>query len=54
MTKKSKVLVALLLALVMVLTTACSSGEEVKQPASVNGDSSVTSGDTPAENNTNT
>ena len=54
MTKKSKMLVALLLVLVMVLTTACSSGEEVKQPASVNGDSSVTSGDTPAENNTNT
>lgn len=54
MTKKSKMLVALLLALVMVLTTACSSGEEVKQPASINGDSSVTSGDTPAENNTNT
>ena len=54
MAKKSKMLVALLLALVMVLTTACSSGEEVKQPASINGDSSVTSGDTPAENNTNT
>lgn len=54
MTKKSKMLVALLLALVMVLATACSSGEEVKQPASVNGDSSVTSGDTHEENNTDT
>ena len=42
MTKKSKMLLALLLALVMVVTTACSGSEDVKAPASVNGDSSVT------------
>ena len=45
MAKKSKILLALLLVLVMVIATACSdSGEEIKQPANVNGDSSVTSG----------
>lgn len=43
MTKRSKTLLALLLVLVMVLSTACSGGEEdLKQPANVNGDSSVT------------
>ena len=42
MTKKSKMLLTLLLALVMVVTTACSGSEDVKAPASVNGDSSVT------------
>lgn len=46
MVKKSKSLLALLLVLVMVMATACSdSGEEIKQPADVNADSSVTSGD---------
>lgn len=45
MAKRSKMLLALLLALVMVMATACSSGnEDIKQPANVNGDSSVTSG----------
>ena len=43
MAKKSKMLLAFLLILVMVMATACSSSEDVKQPASVNGDSSVTS-----------
>ena len=43
MAKKSKMLLALVLALVMVMATACSSSEDVKEPASVNGDSSVTS-----------
>ena len=38
MTKKSKMLIALLLAMVMILATACSSSDEVKQPANVNGD----------------
>ena len=42
MTKKSKMLLALLVALVMVVTTACSGSEDVKAPASVTGDSSVT------------
>ena len=51
MAKKSKMLIALLLAMLMVLATACSSSDEVKQPANVNGDSSVTSGEEPASNN---
>lgn len=50
MTKKSKMLIALLLAMVMILATACSSSDEVKQPANVNGDSSVTSNEKPAGN----
>lgn len=50
MTKKSKMLIALLLAMVMILATACSSSDEVKQPANVNGDSSVTSNEEPAGN----
>ena len=50
MTKKSKMLIALLLAIVMILATACSSSDEVKQPANVNGDSSVTSNEEPAGN----
>ena len=49
MTKKSKMLLALLLALVMVVTTACSGSEDVKAPASVNGDSSVTSNNESAD-----
>ena len=45
MAKRSKMLLALLLALVMVMATACSSvNEDIKQPANVNGDSSVTTG----------
>ena len=45
MAKRSKMLLALLLALVMVMTTACAGSEDdIKQPANVNGDSSVTSG----------
>lgn len=45
MAKRSKMLLALLLALVMVMATACSSGDDdIKPPANVNGDSSVTSG----------
>lgn len=45
MTKKSKLLLVLLLVLVTVLSTACSNGSaDIKQPANVNGDSSVTSG----------
>ena len=50
MTKKSKMLFALLLAMVMILATACSSSDEVKQPANVHGDSSVTSNEEPAGN----
>ena len=50
MTKKSKMLIALLLAMVMILATACSSSDEVKQPANENGDSSVTSNEEPAGN----
>ena len=53
MTKKSKMLVALLLAMVMILATACSSSDEVKQPVNVNGDSSVTSNEEPAGNDSN-
>ena len=53
MTKKSKMLIALLLAMVMILATACSSSDEVKQPANVNGDSSVNSNEEPAGNNSN-
>lgn len=53
MTKKSKMLIALLLAMVMILATACSSSDEVKQPANVNGDSSVTSKEEPAGNDSN-
>lgn len=53
MTKKSKMLFALLLAMVMILATACSSSDEVKQPANVNGDSSVNSNEEPAGNNSN-
>ena len=53
MTKKSKMLIALLLALVMILATACSSSDEVKQPANVNGDSSVNSNEEPAGNDSN-
>lgn len=44
MAKRSKVLLALLLVMVMVLTTACSdSVGEIKQPSNVDGDSSATS-----------
>ena len=53
MTKKRKMLIALLLAMVMILATACSSSDEVKQPANVNGDSSVTSKEEPAGNDSN-
>ena len=53
MTKKSKMLIALLLAMVMILATACSSSDEVKQPANVNGDSSVNSNEEPAGNDSN-
>ena len=53
MTKKSKMLFALLLAMVMILATACSSSDEVKQPVNVNGDSSVTSNEEPAGNDSN-
>ena len=51
MAKKSKMLLALLLALVMVISTACSGSEDVKQPASVNGDSSVNAGNETESNN---
>lgn len=51
MAKKSKMLLALLLALVMVMATACSGSEDVKAPASVNGDSSVTSNNESADSN---
>ena len=52
MAKKSRILIALLLVLVMVMATACSdSGEEIKQPANVNGDSSVTSGNESTSDN---
>lgn len=45
MAKRSKMLLALILAFVMLMATACSGGEgDIKQPANVNGDSSVTSG----------
>lgn len=51
MAKTSKMLLALLLVLVMVLATACSdSGGEIKQPDNVNGDSSVNSGETTGDN----
>lgn len=53
MAKKSKMLLALLLALVMVISTACSGSEDVKQPASVNGDSSVNAGNETESNNVN-
>ena len=53
MRKKSKMLIALLLAMVMILATACSSSDEVKQPANVNGDSSVNSNEEPAGNYSN-
>ena len=53
MTKKSKMLIALLLAMVMILTTACSSSDEVTQPANFNGDSSVISNEEPAGNDSN-
>ena len=53
MTKKSKMLFTLLLAMVMILATACSSSDEVKQPVNVNGDSSVTSNEEPAGNDSN-
>lgn len=54
MAKKSKTLLALLLVLVMVISTACGgSGEEIKQPANVNGDSSVTSDNENAGNENN-
>ena len=53
MTKKSKMLFALLLAMVMILATACSSSDEVKQPVNVNGDSSVTTNEEPAGNDSN-
>lgn len=52
MAKRSKILVALLLVLVMVMATACSDSGEVKQPANVNGDSSVTSGNETTGDNT--
>lgn len=45
MAKKSKLLVALMLVLVMVMSAACSDSTEIKKPANVNSDSSVTSGD---------
>ena len=52
MAKRSKMLLALLLALVMVMATACSSvNEDIKQPANVNGDSSVTTGDDATNDN---
>lgn len=45
MAKRSKMLLAMMLALVMVMATACAGGEDdIKKPANVNGDSSVTSG----------
>ena len=48
MAKRSK----MLLALVMVMATACSSvNEDIKQPANVNGDSSVTTGDDATNDN---
>lgn len=44
MAKRRKVLLALVLALVMVMATACAGGEDdIKRPVSVNGDTSVTS-----------
>lgn len=50
MAKKQKVLLALLLVLVMVMSAACGVSDEVKEPASVNGDSSVNGG-TQGDNN---
>lgn len=44
MGKNRKFVLAFLLVLVMVVATACSDSGEVKQPANVNGDSSVISG----------
>lgn len=53
MVKKSKMLLVLLLAFVMLVATACSGGEDdIKQPANVNGDSSVTAGNENAGDNT--
>lgn len=53
MVKKSKMLLVLLLAFVMLMATACSGGEDdIKQPANVNGDSSVTAGNENAGDNT--
>ena len=51
MAKKSKMLLALVLVLVMAMATACSGSEDVKQPASVNGDSSVTTNNESGESN---
>lgn len=48
MAKKRKVLIALLLTMVILLATACSGSKEVKQPAEVHVDSSVTVNDKPA------
>lgn len=46
MAKRSKILLALLLVLVMVMTTACSGTDKgITQPAEVSGDSSVTPSD---------
>lgn len=45
MAKRSKMLLALMLALMMIMATACAgSDDDIKPPANVNGDSSVTSG----------
>lgn len=53
MVKKSKMLLVLLLAFVMLMATACSGGEgDIKQPANVNGDSRVTAGNENAGDNT--
>lgn len=53
MVKKSKMLLVLLLAFVMLVATACSGSEDdIKQPANVNGDSSVTAGNENAGDNT--
>ena len=54
MAKRSKTLLALLLVLVMVMATACSGGEdEIKQPANVNGDSSVDASNDATDGDTN-
>lgn len=50
MTKNSRMLTALLLVLVMLLTTACSGSGEVKQPAKVNADPGVHTGEETAGN----
>ena len=42
MAKKNQRLFALLLIFIMIISTACGSSEEIKQPANVNSDSSVT------------